>query len=147
MHDDHSDDAPMGYEGARRRAEALAKDPEGTERLLARATAKAERVRDVKNVRGFWNDLMVLFRLIRARMSGEYKVTPWRSIVSALAGIVYFVNPIDVIPDVIPFFGFMDDAAVLAFVIRMIMGDLERFLRWEAEADEPVAVASETSDG
>jgi len=140
------DDAPLGYEGARRRAEVLAADPESTELLLARAAEKAERLRDSRNVSGFWNDLMVLFRLIRARLSGSYDVTPWRSIVSALAGIVYFVNPLDVIPDVIPFIGFIDDAAVIAFVIRVIMGDLERFLEWETEQDEVVvSVASESA--
>ncbi len=137
------DDAPMGYGGAFRRAKVLAKDPAETERLLERATVKADRVRDATKVRGFWNDLMVLFRLIRARLSGEYQVTPWRTIVSALAGVIYFVNPIDVIPDVIPIFGFVDDAAVIAFVIRIIMGDVERFLEWEAEQDDPVVVEAE----
>jgi uncharacterized membrane protein YkvA (DUF1232 family) len=143
-----SEDPPLGYEGARRRAEQLAKDPEGTEKLLVRAAEKAERVRDAKKVEGFWNDLMVLFRLIRARLAGRYKITPWRSIVSALAGVVYFVNPLDVVPDVIPFFGFIDDAAVIAFVIRMLMGDLQRFTEWETtqedESAEAVPVESES---
>ena len=142
------EDPPLGYEGARRRAERLVKDPERTERLLVQAAEKAERVRDAKKVEGFWDDLMDLFRLIRARISGRYKTTPWRSIVSALAGVVYFVNPLDVGPDVIPFFGFIDDAAVIAFVIRMLMGDLQRFRDWEsaqeAADEEPVAVESES---
>ena len=59
------------------------------------------------------------------------------------------MNPLDVVPDVVPFFGFIDDAAVIAFVIRMLMGDLQRFRRWEAEQeeaddDEPVPVESES---
>ena len=29
------------------------------------------------------------------------------------AGVVYLISPFDLIPDVIPFFGWLDDAAVL----------------------------------
>ena len=129
--DARPDDPPLGYDGALRRAEQLASDPAKTESLLERATSKAERVRNVKRVKGFWGDLTALFRMVRARVRGEYKELPWRALVSALAGIVYFVNPLDVVPDVIPFLGYVDDAAVMAFVIRMIAGDLARFREWE----------------
>jgi len=135
--DDAPGDRPRGYDGARRRAERLAEDPAETERLLARATRKAERVKDVQRVKGFWSDLTALFRLVRAKARGEYKALPWRAMVSALAAIVYFVNPLDVIPDVIPFLGYVDDAAVLAFVLRMIAGDLSRFREWEASRAAP----------
>jgi len=133
---DDPNDPPRGYDDAHRRAERLASDLGETERLLSRAVSKAERVRNVKRVRGFWSDLTALFRLIRARVRGEYKDLPWRSMVSALAGVIYFVNPLDVIPDIIPFLGYIDDAAVLAFVLRMIAGDLARFREWEDERSE-----------
>lgn len=133
--DPTADDAPRGYDGAHRRAELLASDPIETERLLERATSKAERVRNVQRVKGFWGDLMALFRMVRARVRGEYKELPWRSMVSALAAIVYFVNPLDVVPDVVPFLGYVDDAAVMAFVLRMIAGDLSRFREWEDVED------------
>ena len=132
---DRPGERPRGYDGARRRAERLATDPDETERLLARATRKAERVKGVRRVKGFWRDLTALFRLVRARARGDYKALPWRAMVSALAAIVYFVNPLDVVPDVIPFVGYVDDAAVLAFVLRMIAGDLSRFREWEASRD------------
>ena len=32
-------------------------------------------MRDASKVSGFWNDLMVLFRMLRARLSGEYEIT------------------------------------------------------------------------
>lgn len=144
MDDDRADepqDRPWGYEGARRRAERLASDPAETERLLERATNKAERVRNVERVKGFWSDLTALFRLVRARVRGEYPDLPWRAMVSALAAILYFFSPIDVVPDFIPFLGYIDDAAVLAFVLRMIAGDLARFREWEdardADGDAP----------
>lgn len=74
--------------------------------------------------------MLALFRLIRAWVKGEYQV-PWRTIVLAIAAIIYLVNPFDAIPDFIPVFGYVDDAAVIAFVINSIRGDLDEFLEWE----------------
>ncbi len=127
------DEPPLGYDRARRQAESLAGDPEATHELLERATVKAERVRDVKRVQGFFADLGTLFRMIRSRIRGDYPDMPWRALVAAIAAVVYFVNPFDVVPDVIPVIGYLDDAAVIAFVLRMLSGDLLRFREWESE--------------
>ena len=46
-------------------------------------------------------------------------------------GIIYFVSPIDLIPDVIAGIGFIDDAAVIGLVVMQIKADLDNFLAWE----------------
>jgi uncharacterized membrane protein YkvA (DUF1232 family) len=43
------------------------------------------------------------------------------------------VDPIDLIPDVTPVIGFVDDAAVLAWVLRRVRKDLDTFRTWEDE--------------
>ena len=44
---------------------------------------------------------------------------------AALAGaLAYFVLPFDFMPDVLPFLGFTDDAAVLLTALRMVAGHL-----------------------
>jgi uncharacterized membrane protein YkvA (DUF1232 family) len=48
-------------------------------------------------------------------------------------GIIYFVSPIDLIPDFIPVAGYVNDAAVIAFVVRQVKIDLDKFTAWEAE--------------
>jgi len=52
-------------------------------------------------------------------------------IVSVLGAIIYFVNPLDLIPDFIFLFGYLDDAAIIAFVINMIQNDIKKFIYWE----------------
>jgi uncharacterized membrane protein YkvA (DUF1232 family) len=49
-----------------------------------------------------------------------------------VVAIIYFVSPIDLLPDWIPLGGFIDDAAVIGFVLKQINTDLEQFLKWEA---------------
>ncbi len=107
----------------------MIKDVSKVTLLLRNAVSKADKNKSL--LKKVWSDLMTLFRLIRAYISGEYRDVPWQTIVFALAAVIYFVNPLDLIPDAIPFFGFIDDSSVIGFVIYSISGDLKRFLEWE----------------
>jgi uncharacterized membrane protein YkvA (DUF1232 family) len=50
-----------------------------------------------------------------------------------VGAVIYFVSPIDLMPDWFPLSGLIDDAAVLVFVIHQIQTDLGKFQAWEAE--------------
>ena len=80
-----------------------------------------------------WVDLLALCRLVADWSSGAYRPLPWKSLVLALAGILYFLNPIDISPDVIPGIGFLDDAGMLALVVNSIRNDLRQYLKWQAD--------------
>ena len=79
------------------------------------------------------DDLGVLLRLSRAFATRQYRSVPWRSMLYAVAALVYFVNPADLLPDVLVGLGFVDDAAVIAAVVGAIKNDLEAFRSWEAD--------------
>ena len=72
-----------------------------------------------------------LGRLLRAYAQGEYREIPWKSLLLIVAAILYFINPIDVIPDLLPLVGLTDDFGVLFLVYKTISGDIEKFLEWE----------------
>ena len=72
-----------------------------------------------------------LGRLLRAYAQGEYREIPWKSLLLIVAAILYFINPIDVIPDLIPLVGLTDDFGVLFLVYKTIGGDIDKFLEWE----------------
>jgi uncharacterized membrane protein YkvA (DUF1232 family) len=76
---------------------------------------------------------VVLTRLVRAWARREYRGVPWKSLTYAVGALLYFVNPLDVIPDALAGLGFVDDIAVLAAVAKSVQGDLEKFEAWEAE--------------
>lgn len=121
--------APKGFSKAADTAREFARDPEKTGYLLDEAVQKAERTRTL--VAGIWDDLQTLIRLVRTWISGDYGVAPWQTIVFAIAGIVYFVNPFDIVPDFLPGAGYLDDATVVGFVLKSIKKDIEQFLNWE----------------
>jgi uncharacterized membrane protein YkvA (DUF1232 family) len=50
-----------------------------------------------------------------------------------IAAIVYFVMPLDLIPDFLAGFGFVDDAAVLGWTVKTLSSDIDAFTEWEAQ--------------
>lgn len=73
----------------------------------------------------------VLGRLLKAYAKGEYRAIPWKSLLLIVAAVLYFINPIDVIPDLLPIIGLSDDFGVLFMVYRSLSADIEQFLEWE----------------
>ena len=83
-----------------------------------------------------WGYLTALIRLLRAYIRKDYQDIPWKSIILVIVGIIYFVSPFDLIPDWLPM-GFIDDVAVLSFIIKQIKVDLDNFMAWEVgQTDE-----------
>ncbi|MCK4294613.1 MAG: DUF1232 domain-containing protein [Planctomycetes bacterium] len=112
------------------RAREYAANPRRLRDLLKAITEKAMRNKD--DLKKIWDGLWALIRLVRAWLTGKYRDVPLKTILLAIAAIIYFLNPFDVIPDFIPVVGYVDDAAVIAYAINSIRGDLDKFLEWEA---------------
>jgi uncharacterized membrane protein YkvA (DUF1232 family) len=76
------------------------------------------------------------YRLIRAYASGTYRDISVENFGLIVAAIIYFVMPLDALPDFIAGLGFADDAAVLAWTFRKVNEELARFLHWETSQAE-----------
>jgi len=100
-------------------------------RLLASAGALLGR--HPAALRRVGSDAAALLRLAREALAGHYRKLPKRSLVAAVAALLYLVDPLDLIPDVLPAIGLLDDAMVFAWVVRQIRRDLDAFLVWERE--------------
>lgn len=121
---------------SRNRAEEYLHDADKSKQLLEEAVKKANQHKDARIPQtDFWSHLKAFFRLLKSYTARQYTVIPWGSIVMITGAIIYFVTPIDLILDWIPLLGFIDDAAVVVFVIRQIRSDLDKFLEWEANQD------------
>ena len=82
------------------------------------------------------DDVPRLARLGSAVARGQYRRLPWKTLFFVAAGLLYFVTPADLIPDFILGTGFLDDAVVVAYVMKAIRDDLARFEDWEL-ANQP----------
>jgi len=114
------------------KAEWYVGNPDEARKLLGDAVKKVGDFAECPGPLGeVWGYLTALVRLFTAYVHGTYRDIPWGSIVLVACAILYFVSPIDLVPDTIPVLGLMDDAAVIAFVVAQIKADLDYFLAWE----------------
>ena len=120
---------PLLFERSKKKAERAVKDPEKTAAIVAAALEKARKRRG--KLSRVWDDLQDLMQMIRAWARGEYKEVPWETLVLALGAVIYFLSPIDLIPDFIPIIGYLDDVTVVAFALSSIRDDLKLFRVWQ----------------
>ncbi len=74
----------------------------------------------------------LIVRMLKAYSQGSYRVLPLNSVIKLIAALVYFVSPLDFIPDLLPVIGLSDDIAVVLWVLKSIEDDVENFKQWEA---------------
>jgi|GEM_PF-203432 len=130
-------------------AALLLDDREMTEDKLDAAQRKLYQYKNVPVIGALVYDIVTMVEMIWDYVNKEYRQVPIATMTVLLAAIVYFVSPIDFIPDVIPGIGLLDDAAVIALALRIAGGDLDKYKKWKAEhkqnmvctADDPVDVA------
>jgi len=107
--------------------------------LLTRLGSKMNRVNWSPVERQLLKDKFFTFgRLAKAYALGQYRAVPWKTMLILLAAVIYFINPLDLIPDLIPVAGFTDDFAVLVWVYSTIEEEIDKFVAWEASQARPI---------
>lgn len=74
---------------------------------------------------------MLLGRLLRAHVKGQYRVQSFRFLLILVAAVIYFLNPLDLVPDFIIGIGLTDDLAVVTWVFQAAASELDAFMKWE----------------
>ena len=128
-------------------AEGYIKQPTRLKSLLTDAYKKASDKNDVGTIaHEAWETLQTMFRLVKASTSGEYTGVPLSTVLAAVAVFIYFISPIDLIPDFIPVLGLLDDVALVAWFSTTLKHEMDRFQEWEltrpAEVKTEAATAS-----
>ena len=66
----------------------------------------------------FAKDIMALFRYM------QDSFVSWHRKAIIIAALIYFISPIDTIPDVAPLFGYLDDLGVITALLKFLGSEL-----------------------
>lgn len=110
------------------KAKAYLDDDEKMEKLFRDFEDKLKLIPKIGNRA---SDLAVLLSLIRAYIKKQYTDVSPSTIMLAVAGLIYVVTPVDLIPDYILGPGLLDDAAVIGIVLQAIQMDLNKYKKWQ----------------
>ena len=96
---------------------------------VAGAAAVASAIRSSKGRHPLGQRLMAIVPMLRDTVTGRWPGAPRLRVVGGLAGIVYVLTPIDILPEVLlgPF-GIADDLAMAAVSVAALLSASEQWL-------------------
>ena len=108
-------------------AEEIIKDKNKLDDFLERLERK---IKEVPKIGEKLSHVIVMVSLVKHYATKEYTDFPMASLIAVVAALVYFISPIDLIPDGIPIAGYVDDALVVAVCWSIVETDVDRYLEW-----------------
>ncbi len=89
-----------------------------------------------KGLKSHFAKIRTLLRMLKAYITGQYREIPWKSIILICGALIYFLMPLDILPDFIPVTGFIDDISIILMVYKSLNKDIELFLMTENESPD-----------
>ena len=121
----------------KRNAISLLSNPVRLHQLFNLTTRTANQMRNGLSFKAEFSAIVFTFgRLMKAVATGAYRDISYGTLAQVVATLIYFVSPVDVIPDFIPFSGFVDDFTILIWVFNSLKTEFDKFLSWE-KASQP----------
>lgn len=122
------------FEGFKKEALEALQDKDKMNGLLKSVREKLLSLKDLDyKFSQFKDSLSTFIRMIRAVVKGEYKDMSVKSAVLIVAGLLYFLSPIDFIPDFIGGLGLVDDVTIILWVYNSLKDEILAFESWESQ--------------
>lgn len=117
---------------------AVAAVAHGTGKTLEainKASRKLEPLASLPIIGGTVADVQDIISMLDDYYHGRYKKLPVSVILGSVAIVAYLLSPFDIVPDSIPFLGFIDDAFIINIVLELCVDkELERYRNWRTGA-------------
>ena len=75
--------------------------------------------------------------MFRDLIQRRYRKVPTGTLTGAVVGLIYLVNPLDLVPDVLPILGLVDDSLVLGLFLALLSRDVKKYLAWKDSNPAP----------
>ncbi len=85
----------------------------------------------------------LLLQMVVDYVKGRYREVPYWAIGAGSLALLYVLSPIDAIPDLIPGLGYLDDATILAFCLKLVEVELDKYREWRKTREAEVVADPE----
>ncbi len=106
-----------------------------TDKDIDKVVVREDDIRKQFTARGplkrFIEDGRMLMAMVRDWRAGNYRQAMRWTIAAAAFALIYVLNPCDIVPDVLPFVGAVDDASVIAACLMLLERDLFKYREWK----------------
>lgn len=130
MNDFKQKDAKKALESGYENAENILEDEDKMEKFLQDLE---EKLKTFPAVGEALSAIPVMISLIKSYIKKEYSDIPTGTVVAVISALVYWLSPVDLVPDIIPGAGYIDDAAVVAFCLTSVGKDVEKYRKWRED--------------
>ena len=120
-----------------KKAQNTIKDSEKLEDLIHQAE---EKLKTIPTVGEGLSYIPTFLDMLRCYVTGEYREIPTGTLIALCAMMLYFISPIDLIPDFIPIVGLLDDAGIAIAGLTLVKSDLDIFMNWRK--NKPIDVTA-----
>lgn len=109
---------------------------------IRRVNERADDIEDkLPKLRQWMEQGRLMLSLVKDYVTGAYREVPYWAISATALALLYVLNPVDILPDLIPGIGYLDDATVVAFCLKLMERELDKYKDWRAQKAKVIDVA------
>ena len=118
------------FEQSKKKAKKILNDKDKMDLFLERLEKKLALI---PIAGGMLAEIPVLISLVKAYLEKRYSKVPIGTVIAIVGALIYFLSPIDLVPDLLPAIGLVDDAAVIALALKLVHDDVKEYKSWKEE--------------
>lgn len=121
-------------------AEKILEDQEKMQKLISKVFMLCDKLSNIPdigpiNIGATLKYVPVACLMIKDYMNGDYREVPLASILTITGAFLYLVSPVNVISNMIPGVGVIDDILVVTYAIKAVCNDIDSYWIWKCSAE------------
>ncbi len=101
---------------------------------IEKVTQRADDIEGkLPHLKAVFEQAKIMLAMVKDYWKGAYREVPYWAISAVALALLYVLNPVDVIPDMLLGVGYLDDATVVAFCLKLVQKEIEKYQEWAAK--------------
>ena len=86
-----------------------------------------DKIKNASALSGLFDNIRTSYDMVSDSVTGKYKGVAKSTLALLAGGLAYLALPLDLVPDFIPVAGWVDDAAVLAWIFKRCADEFQKY--------------------